>query len=459
MQIDEARVSRVNDAEPRRGDHVLYWMTGAVRAVDNDALEYAIATANEHGVQLAVVFVLDPAYPEAQQRHFAFLVEGLRAVESGLARRNVALTVRIGDPVEEVADLASSAVELVTDRRYLRHQRESLSRIADRVEVPVTEIETAVVVPVEVTSDKREYAARTIRPKIHRHLDDFLVETVPVTLDTHSDDLPIDGASWDEIDDTVAGIDPGEEVRVDVRRFSGGEHQARATLDRFVEDRLRSYDDNRNQPQTEDVSYMSMYLHFGHISPVAVARAVRGSGAPSDVVDSYIEELVVRRELGFNYVWFEPDYDSYSALPDWARETLEEHRDDPREHVYTRTELERAETHDPYWNAAMTEMRETGYLHNYMRMYWGKKILEWSNTPEYAYRTVQTLNNRHLFDGRDPNSYGNIAWVFGLWDRAWQEREIYGKVRTMTAGGLERKADPEGYVARIEELTGLVIDR
>ena len=200
-----------------------------------------------------------------------------------------------------------------------------------------------------------------------------------------------------------------------------------------------------------------MYLHFGHISPIRVATEIRTSGAPSDMIDSYIEELVVRRELGFNYVEFEPDYDKYSSLPDWAKQTLDEHRDDPREHVYTRAEFEQARTHDPYWNAAMIQLRETGYLHNYMRMYWGKKILEWSNTPEYAYRTVLTLNNRHLYDARDPNSYGNVGWVFGLWDRAWQERDVFGKTRSMTASGLERKADPDEYVRQISDITGLEV--
>ena len=202
---------------------------------------------------------------------------------------------------------------------------------------------------------------------------------------------------------------------------------------------------------------MSMYLHYGHISPVRVATEISASGAPEDMIDSYIEELVVRRELGFNYVEFEPDYDKYSSLPDWAKQTLHEHRDDPREQVYTRTEFEQAQTHDPYWNAAMIQLRETGYLHNYMRMYWGKKILEWSNTPEYAYRTVLTLNNRHLYDARDPNSYGNVGWVFGLWDRAWQERDVFGKTRSMTASGLERKADPDEYVRQISEITGLEV--
>jgi deoxyribodipyrimidine photo-lyase len=170
--------------------------------------------------------------------------------------------------------------------------------------------------------------------------------------------------------------------------------------------------------------------------------------------DAFIEELVVRRELAINFCEFEPDYDSYTCLPEWAKTTLAEHRDDNRPYRYTRAQLEAAETHDPYWNAAMREMVHTGYMHNYMRMYWGKKILEWTNKPEYAFRTALYLNNKYLLDGRDPNSYAGVAWVFGNHDRGWREREVFGKVRYMNAAGLERKCDIEAYVEKVQALTG-----
>ena len=186
-----------------------------------------------------------------------------------------------------------------------------------------------------------------------------------------------------------------------------------------------------------------------------IAIKVRGASAASDEDKAaFLEELVVRRELAVNFVYYADDYDKYACLPDWARKTLADHRDDDRPHRYTRQELENADTHDRYWNAAMTEMLATGYMHNYMRMYWGKKILEWSNTPEYAYRTALYLNNKYFLDGRDANSYAGVAWLFGLHDQAWAEREIYGKVRYMSAGGLESKFDIDAYVRRVHTLAG-----
>lgn len=198
---------------------------------------------------------------------------------------------------------------------------------------------------------------------------------------------------------------------------------------------------------------MSKYLHFGQISPVYIALEIQDANASRKNTDSYLEELIVRRELPINFVYYTPDYDSFSCLPGWARDTLKEHEDDQHEYVYARQQLEDAETHDEYWNAAMREMRYTGYMHNYMRMYWGKKILEWSNTPEYAFRTALYLNNKYFLDGRDSNSFANVAWIFGVHDRGWTERQVYGKVRYMSAGGLERKAKPQKYV---EKVNGLV---
>ena len=191
---------------------------------------------------------------------------------------------------------------------------------------------------------------------------------------------------------------------------------------------------------------------------MAIALAVEGSDAAAGSREAFLEGLIVRRELAHNYVWYEPEYDSFRALPDWAQKTLDEHRDDARTRVYTASELEAAKTHDVYWNAAMVELRETGYLHNRMRMYWGKRILDWTNTPEYAFRVTLDLNNRYFLDGRDPNSYANVGWLFGLHDQAFAEREVIGKVRPMTRSGLERKIDTDAYVRYVAEITGVMID-
>jgi deoxyribodipyrimidine photo-lyase len=458
MHVEPERIHHRNDLAPRRGDYVLYWMQASVRAEHNPALEHAIATANELERPLLVCFGLMDDYPEASERHYRFLLEGLAAAATGLARRNVKLVVRRGHPVDVALALAADACAVVMERGYLRHLRAWRDRVAAELDLPVVEVEGDVVVPVETVSDKREYAARTIRPKLHRTWDRFLRPVNTVTLDRHSLGLGIDGIEVADVDAVLASLDIDRSVPPVPQHFTGGTFRARARLRSFLEDTLPVYDEHRNQPHTDHVSHLSMYLHYGHISPVYVALAALESGAPEHQVDGFVEELIVRRELAFNYVWFEPGYDRYSALPDWARRTLAEHRDDPREYVYTRHRLARGETHDPYWNAAMAEMRETGYLHNHMRMYWGKKILEWTTTPEHGFRTVLALNNRYLLDGRDPSSYANVGWVFGLHDRPWQERPVFGTVRSMTASGLERKTDPAAYVAKVEERIGHPIE-
>lgn len=262
--------------------------------------------------------------------------------------------------------------------------------------------------------------------------------------------MSVDGLDLSDLDGVLDEMDLDRSVEPLSHLYAGGATEAGRVMERFLRDNFGSYEKNRNQPQTDDVSHMSKYLHYGHVSPVELALRVKDSGAPQESIDSYLEELIVRRELSMNFVLYTPDYDSPSCLPGWARETLREHRDDRREYVYTTEQLEDAGTHDEYWNAAMKEMRYTGYMHNYMRMYWGKKILEWTETPERAYETTLYLNNKYFLDGRDPNSFANVSWIFGQHDQGWKERPVYGKVRYMASGGLERKAKPKEYVEKVE---------
>ncbi|MDE2209397.1 MAG: hypothetical protein KGJ99_06715 [Betaproteobacteria bacterium] len=237
-----------------------------------------------------------------------------------------------------------------------------------------------------------------------------------------------------------------------VARFRGGGAEARRRLRAFLGEGLSRYAAERGEPARAQVSFLAAYLHFGQISPVEIALEVAGVDADPDGRADYLEELIVRRELAINFVEYEPDYDRYDCLPRWARDTLDRHRRDPRPHRYDAGELAAAATHDRYWNAAMREMRDTGYMHNHMRMYWGKKILEWSAKPEDAFATALALNNRYFLDGRDPNSYANVGWCFGLHDRPWPERPIFGTVRSMTQGGLVRKIDADAYVASVDGL-------
>jgi deoxyribodipyrimidine photo-lyase len=450
--IPDERVKVLADRPARDGRYVLYWMQQSQRAEHNHALEYAVQEANALGLPLVVVFGLTDDWPDANLRHYVFMLEGFGEVQRALERRGIAFIAARGHPPKVALRWAEEAAVLVTDRGYLRHQKQWRTELAEQADIRVVQVEADVTVPVEVTSGKAEYAARTIRPKIHEHLDAFLVDLTTTPLE--NSDLSRSRADFD-LDDPEAtarelGVDPS--VGPVSALYAGGTTQAKRTLRAFIDEKLMGYDENRNQPQTDFVSHMSKYLHFGQISPVYVARRVIESGAPQREKDAYIEELVVRRELAINFVEYTDGYDRFGCIPEWARQTLVEHASDPREHVYSEDELVAAETHDPYWNAAMVEMRDTGYMHNYMRMYWGKKILEWTDDPAEAFARTLRINNRFFVDGRDANSYAGVAWCYGMHDRAWQERPVFGKVRYMNANGLARKADPDAYVAKVEDL-------
>ncbi|NNE84355.1 MAG: deoxyribodipyrimidine photolyase [Alphaproteobacteria bacterium] len=453
--MESARIQQLNNDPPDAdGRYVLYWMQQSQRAAFNHALEYAARQANEHDQGLIVGFGLTDDYPEANERHYAFMLEGLAEVREALHERGIKFVVRRGAPDGVALDLAKEATLVVCDRGFLRHQRRWRDRVAAEAEKAVIQVESDVVVPVETVSDKAEYAARTIRPKINKHRPNFLSDLTPTKLRTPSLGLHVIGDIDVRNVDHVLG-----ELALDrsvgrVQRFRGGTSEARAHVRKFLQTALAGYDDARNDPADPQCSNLSPYLHFGQISPVEVARKVEAakSGTNADRA-AYLEELIVRRELAINFVQFQPDYDSFACLPDWARKTLSEHESDERPLRYTRAQLENAETEDAYWNAAMREMLLTGYMHNYMRMYWGKKILEWCNTPQYAYATALYLNNKYFLDGRDPNSFANVAWLFGLHDRPWQERPVFGKVRSMTASGLERKFDIEAYVRWVQKIS------
>jgi deoxyribodipyrimidine photo-lyase len=309
-----------------------------------------------------------------------------------------------------------------------------------------------VVVPVDTVSSKAEYAARTIRPKIHRCLPEFLTAIRSTTLRRSSLNLTLQGLNLENISEILVKLSVDSSVGPVSHFHRGGSTAARKRFAAFLRSRLKHYKAHGNQPQTDDISRMSMYLHFGQISPLYLALKVNNGKAEEENHEAYLEQLIVRRELAMNFVHQTPDYDTYGSLPRWARQTLADHHSDRRLHTYTRRQLENAATHDPYWNAAMEEMKVTGFMHNYMRMYWGKKILEWSKTPNQAFNTTLALNNKYFIDGRDPNSYTGVAWIYGLHDRPWVERPIFGKVRYMAASGLERKCDIQAYVRKVEKL-------
>ena len=454
--IEAERLKDLNDAPEVAGDYVLYWMQQSQRADFNPALEAAIASANRLNLPVVVGFGLTDDYPDANARHYAFMLEGLSDVEASLRRRGIAFVLRRGAPDEVALALARRAALVVSDRGYLRHQKAWRASVADKAGRRVLQVEGDIVVPVERASNKREVAARTLRPKLMRVRDEYLKPLGRNIPRANAQSLALPPSL--DLSDVPAllsrlAIDHAVEP---VAAFRGGMREARRRLRAFLAGPLGHYAEARSDPARESVSLLSPYLHFGQISPVEIGLAVRRAKAERSSRATYLEELIVRRELAINFVEYEPDYDRYSCLPDWARRTLAAHRADPRPHLYSEAELEAAETHDPYWNAGMREMRLTGYMHNHMRMYWGKKIIEWSPSPEQAFATTLALNNRYFLCGRDANSYANVAWCFGLHDRPWPERPIFGQVRAMTSGGLERKTDVQAYVERIDRLAGRV---
>lgn len=443
--IHDARVQLLNDQAPQRGKFVAYWMQASQRAQCNHALEYAVRAANERREPVVAFFVLTDNFPEANLRSYAFMLEGLQETQTALRDRGIELVVWSGSPAETAVQVGNDASILVTDCGYTRIQKQWRSDAAGRLRCRMVQVESDVVVPVAAVSPKEEYAARTIRPKLHRLLSSYLVPLEAVPPQQDSLGLVSGGLELQDLERVLGGLKVNRAVPR-TTRFRGGATTARRLLTDFVTNKLDHYDELRNDPNLEYISHMSPYLHFGQIAPLHIALEIAAAAKPGG--QAYLEELIVRRELSVNFVHYNPRYDSFDGLPDWARLTLTEHERDRREYLYTTEELEGAQTHDPYWNAAQTEMVTTGKMHNTMRMYWGKKILEWSPSAQQAYSVALYLNNKYELDGRDPNSFAGVAWCFGKHDRPWQRRPIFGTVRYMNAAGLERKFKMNAYLQR-----------
>ncbi|HAL92164.1 MAG TPA: deoxyribodipyrimidine photolyase [Verrucomicrobia bacterium] len=444
--IHAARIHRMDNRPPARGKHILYWMQQAQRAEFNPALEYAVEQANALRLPVVAGFALT-SFPEANRRHYQFMLEGLRETQKRLAARGIGFCIRPGPPEEVIPALAKNAALVVGDVGYLRVQRQWREAVAKHLACPFVLVETDAIVPVAEASDHAEFAARTLRPKIHRKLAEFLKSGKPPAVARPSLDLAKRSLSLDDPAAACRALGVDESVPPS-DRLAGGLAAANKLLDRFIARRLADYATDASDPSLDGCSHMSPYLHFGQISPLDIALRVHASDAPRAATDAFLEQLIVRRELSLNACWFNPAYDRYDALPAWSRKTLDRHRKDKREFIYSRAQWEAGATHDPCWNAAQAEMVRSGQMHNYMRMYWGKKILEWSRTPEEAFETALHLNNKYELDGRDPNGFTGVAWCFGLHDRPWTERAVFGNIRYMNANGLRRKFDIEAYVER-----------
>ena len=450
----EERVRRLNDAPVRRdGNYVLYWSQVNRRAACNQALDYAIRIANS--LKLPVLFYegLTCAYPHANDRLHTFILEGVKDTAAALKRRGVGYRFYLRrtrkDPDDAVYRLAIEAAAVVTDDYPVFLAARHNARVPAKLPIAYHAVDASCIVPMNLL-EKREYAARTIRPKIQkvlaRHLAPY-VDTKPLRHWTEA-------AEWSRgrVAELVASCDVDHSVRPSVE-FRGGVRDARRRLDEFVELNLSRYGRERNQPSRRATSNLSPYVHFGHISALEIALAVREHAAAHKIdADAFLEELIVRRELAFNFCRWADRVDSLDALPTWAQMTLRKHGKDRRQHVYTREQFEAAGTSDDLWNATQKELLLRGKIHGYYRMYWGKKILEWSRTPEEALATMIYLHDRYALDGRDPNTYANILWCFGLHDRPWPERPVFGTIRSMSYEGMRRKTDVDAYIREIGEL-------
>ncbi len=441
---DDPRVLvRRGGASDPDGAAVVCWLQHAARADDNPSLDLAIREANRLGLPVIALFVLRPNWPNATARHYRFMLDGLAELGPALEARGVAFALREGDE-DEVARFCAGAraALLVGDENPLREPERWRQRVAREVKVPFLTVEADVVVPTALLG-KEQFSARTMRPRVQRQLEWFLVPGRRVVARRRFAGSAGDGGPTL---DRLAGEAGGGSAA----GWTGGAKAARAALRRFVRERLSGYAERRNHPEVDGTSGLSPYLHFGQIGPREVALAVQGADAPAGDRRAFLEEFIVRRELAWNFVRFNPRYDSIEGCEAWARRTLDAHRGDEREHLYALAALEAAETHDPLWNAAQRQMMEGGWMHGYLRMYWAKKILEWSASPEEAMAHALALNDRYEMDGRDPNGYAGVAWAIGgKHDRAWgPERPVYGTVRYMSFASTSRKFDSRAYIAR-----------
>ncbi len=442
--VDPRRVRIVKQGSIGSGS-VLYWMSRDQRVNDNWALLFAQELALERKVSLGVVFSLVPRFLNATSRQYGFMLKGLRAVENRLAELNIPFFLLIGPPEQKLPAflVKHQTGELVTDFDPLRIKQHWKKEVAAHIKSRIYEVDGRNIVPCWEASSKKEYAAYTLRPKIHRALPEFLKDFPLAQKHPFPWPKKVKKTNWDKaeislkIDRSVPEIDwllPGEKA-------------AAATLDRFLTKKLSAYASRRNDPTEDGVSNLSPYLHFGQISAQRVALQLKKKKVNKESKDGFLEELIVRRELSDNFCFYNPDYDRFAGFPEWAQKTLNEHRGDKREYLYSLEQFEDGKTHDDLWNAAQMEMVHRGKMHGYLRMYWAKKILEWTGSPEEALEVAILLNDKYELDGRDTNGYVGIAWsVGGVHDRAWKERPIFGKIRYMSYGGCKAKFDVNSYI-------------
>jgi len=442
--VDLRRTQLLND-KPVQAGAVLYWLQRDQRVEDNWALLYAAQCASAAQQPLLVAFNLVPRFGDTTLRHYDFMFKGLLEVETSLRSLGIPFYLCQGQPEATIPDLVRehSIGQVVTDFNPLQFTTTWRTKVAKALEVQLIEVDAHNIIPVWVASPKLEFAAYTLRPKIHRLLPEFLTKFTKIQVEFQDGVVLPSVADWGGLlDKVVTNRAVGK-----VEWLKGGAKAAHKNLAEFCIERLPAYADRRNDPNDNQLSHLSPYLHFGQLSAQRIALEVSGSDAPRESKDAYLEELIVRRELADNYCFYNSDYDNIKGAPAWAQKTIAEHAGDTREHIYTREQFESATTHDDLWNAAQQQMVKEGKMHGFMRMYWAKKILEWTPDVQTAIDIALYLNDKYELDGTDPNGITGIMWsMCGVHDRAWNERPIFGKIRYMNYAGCKRKFAIKNYI-------------
>jgi deoxyribodipyrimidine photo-lyase len=449
---EQPRIHARRGGAPRKGARcVVYWMQRAVRILDNPALDVAIEAGNLLALPVVVYFQVIPNYPNANLRHNHFLQQGLRDVSEDAAERGVGFVVRKSPATLETFLEEVEAAFVIGDENPCREPERWRTDLAKKLKLPFWTVDADVVVPSRVFG-RSFVLLHHFRPHLKAELPKYLVTTAKVKpLHAWKPRKPSPGISLSE--DITTGFTKLDRTVRPVDNFTGGTHSALKRLKEFVSLELKDYEETRNHPETRGTSRLSPYLHFGNISPLTIALAVKKAVAQGKASaaagNRYLEQLIGWRELAVLFVRHEPNYDNWECAAPWARKTLIEHAGDPRPYRYSFKQLDRGETHDELWNAAQHEMVSTGWMHNYMRMYWAKKFLEWAPDPATAFDWAVLLNDRYELDGRDPNGYAGVAWaIVGKLDRPWFNRPVFGLVRPMTGASLAKKFDARDYIAQ-----------
>jgi deoxyribodipyrimidine photo-lyase len=451
---DDPRVTiRRGGAPLKDGKSVVYWMQRAQRGIDNPALDLAIAIGNELKLPVIVFFSAISNFPNANLRHYVFLNQGLPDIEEDLAERNVSFVVRRppGNQLDALLREVDAAV-VVGDENPCREPERWRKVLAHRLYLPFLTVDADVVVPSKLFP-KHQYALHIMKKRLDAELPKYLIPLAK-TKAKYEWKRPASFQSFDVREDVTKGWKNFDRSVLPVDTFTGGTHAALKRMKDFIGNHLHAYASKRNHPEFDGTSRLSPYLHFGHISPLTIALAARKAVEEGKITkaacDSFLNELIGWREISVNFVKYVPDYDSLQCAPDWAQKTLKEHARDKRDPQYSLEDLEQAKTYDELWNAAQIQMVKYGWMHNYLRMYWAKKILEWSPNPARAYEYAVILNDKYELDGRDPNGYQGIAWaIAGVHDRPWFDRPIFGTIRYMSGASTGKKFDSQRYIDNV----------